>query len=160
MAPKYARKALDEALAASRLDDRMLAVGLFAPRGSSGGMIAGGLVGDVVGGGLGGVVGSALGDVAGMSAGRKVAGDLHNLPKDLIVGVSEKWVYGASMPGRSAPSTLLFRVSREGLGAAKKDRVSVRILELQVPGDAEPIRLEGNRNPMTGAKSVIAELTR
>ena len=158
MAPKYARKALDEALAASRLDDRMVAVGLFSPRGSSGGMMAGGLVGDVVGGGLG-VVGSALGDLAGASAGRKVAGDIHNLPKDLIVGVSREWVYGASMPGRKTPSILLFRVTRDGLGATKKDRVSVRILELQVPVDAGPIRLEGNRNPMTGAKSVISELT-
>ena len=158
MAPKYARKALDEALAASRLDDEMVAVGLFSPRGSSGGMIAGGLVGDVVGG-LGGVVGSALGDLAGASAGRKVAGDIHNLPKDLIVGVSKEWVYGASMPGRKTPSILLFRVTRDGLVATTKDRLSVRILELQVLGDAEPIRLEGNRNPMTGAKSVISELT-
>jgi hypothetical protein len=158
MAPKYARKALDEALAASRLDDQMVAVGLFSPRGSSGGMIAGGLVGDVVGG-LGGVVGSALGDLAGASAGRKVAGDIHNLPKDLIVGVSKEWVYGASMPGRKTPSILLFRVTRDGLVATTKDRLSVRILELQVLGDAEPIRLEGNRNPMTGAKSVISELT-
>ena len=159
MAPKYARKALDEALAASKLDDQMVAVGLFSPRGSSGGMIAGGLVGDVVGG-LGGVVGSALGDLAGASAGRKVAGDIHNLPKDLIVGVSKEWVYGASMPGRKTPSILLFRVTRDGLVATTKDRLSVRILELQVLGDAEPIRLEGNRNPMTGAKSVISELTR
>ena len=158
MAPKYARKALDEALAASKLDDQMVAVGLFSPRGSSGGMIAGGLVGDVVGG-LGGVVGSALGDLAGASAGRKVAGDIHNLPKDLIVGVSKEWVYGASMPGRKSPSILLFRVTRDGLVATTKDRLSVRILELQVLGDAEPIRLEGNRNPMTGAKSVISELT-
>ncbi|HEU5000930.1 MAG TPA: hypothetical protein VFT68_18485 [Lapillicoccus sp.] len=158
MAPKYARKALDEALAASKLDDQMVAVGLFSPRGSSGGMIAGGLVGDVVGG-LGGVVGSALGDLAGASAGRKVAGDIHNLPKDLIVGVSKEWVYGASMPGRKTPSILLFRVTRDGLVATTKDRLSVRILELQVLGDAEPIRLEGNRNPMTGAKSVISELT-
>jgi hypothetical protein len=158
MAPKYARKALDEALAASRLDDEVVAVGLFSPRGSSGGMIAGGLVGDVVGG-LGGVVGSALGDLAGASAGRKVAGDIHNLPKDLIVGVSKEWVYGASMPGRKTPSILLFRVTRDGLVATTKDRLSVRILELQVLGDAEPIRLEGNRNPMTGAKSVISELT-
>ena len=158
MAPKYARKALDEALAASKLDDQMVAVGLFSPRGSSGGMIAGGLVGDVVGG-LGGVVGSALGDLAGASAGRKVAGDIHNLPKDLIVGVSKEWVYGASMPGRKTPSTLLVRVTRDGLVATTKDRLSVRILELQVLGDAEPIRLEGNRNPMTGAKSVISELT-
>ena len=159
MAPKYAEKALDEALAASELSDEMVAVGLFTPRGSSGGMIAGGLVGDVVGGGLGGVVGSALGDLAGTNAGRKIAGDIHGLPKDLIVGVSKEWVYGASMPGRKTPSILLFRVTRDGLGATKKDRVSVRILELQVPGDAEPIRLEGNRNPMTGAKSVISELT-
>jgi hypothetical protein len=160
MAPKYARKALDEALAASQLDDQMVAVGLFSPRGSSGGMIAGGLVGDVVGGGLGGAVGSALGGLAGANAGRKVSGDIHNLPKDLIVGVSKEWVYGASMPGRKAPSMLLFRVTREGLVATTKDRVSVRILELQVLGDAEPVRLEGNRNPMTGAKSVISELTR
>jgi hypothetical protein len=160
MAPKYARKALDEALASSHVDDEMLAVGLFAPKGSGVGMLAGGLVGDVVGGGLGGAVGSALGDLAGIGAGRKVAGDLHNLPSDLIVGVSRSWVYGATLPGfRSAPSTLLFRVARDGLTATKKDRVSVRVLELQAPGDAEAIRLEGNRNPMTGAKAVIKELT-
>ena len=63
------------------------------------------------------------------------------------------------MPGRKTPSILLFRVTRDGLGATTKDRLSVRILELQVPGDAEPIGLEGNRNPMTGATSVISEVT-
>ena len=71
MAPKYARKALEEALASSHVDDKMLAVGLFAPKGSGVGMLAGGLVGDVVGGGLGGAVGSALGDWLGSApAGR------------------------------------------------------------------------------------------
>jgi len=38
--------------------------------------------------------------------------------------------------------------------------VSVPVLELQAPGDPDPIMLEGNRNPMTGAKSVINALTR
>lgn len=80
MAPKYARKALDEAVAAADIHDEMVAVGLFAPKGSAGGLLAGGALGDVVGGGIGGAVGSALGGLAGVKAGRKVAGDLHNLP--------------------------------------------------------------------------------
>lgn len=43
MAPKYARKALEEALASSHVDDKMLAVALFASKGSGVGMLAGGL---------------------------------------------------------------------------------------------------------------------
>lgn len=160
MAPKYARKALASALAASDITDEMLAVGLFAPRGSNVGLLAGGLVGDVVGGGLGGALGSALGELGGTAAGRKVAGDIHELPSDLIVGVSSDWVYGATLPGfRSSPSTLLFRISRDGLEATKQNRMSVLILGLQAPDDPNPITLEGNRNPMTGAKSVVNELT-
>jgi hypothetical protein len=86
-------------------------------------------------------VGSALSDLAGTGPGWKVAGALHNLPSALIVRVSRSWIYGATLPGfRPAPSTLLFRVARDGLTATKKDRVSVRVLELHAPGDSEPIR--------------------
>ncbi len=161
MAPKYARKALADALRAADIDDQVLAVGLFAQRGSTVGILAGGFVGDVVGGGLGGALGSALGELGAVAGGRTVAGDIHKLPSDLILGVCEEWVYGATLPGfRSLPSTLLFRIPRDGLTATRRDRVSVRVLELQAPGDPDAIMLEGSRNPMTGAKSVINALTR
>jgi hypothetical protein len=42
---------------------------------------------------------------------------------------------------------LLFRVTRDGLRATKKDRVSVRVLELQAAGDSESIRLEETATP-------------
>ncbi len=99
MAPKYARKALADALRAADIDDQVLAVGLFAPRGSTVGILAGGFVGDVVGGGLGGALGSALGELGAVAGGRTVAGDIHKLPSDLILGVCEEWVYGATLPG-------------------------------------------------------------
>lgn len=69
MAPKYARKALADALRAADIDDQVLAVGLFAPRGSTVGILAGGLVGDVVGGGPGGALASALASWAASPAG-------------------------------------------------------------------------------------------
>lgn len=160
MAPKYARKAFDEALAASNITDTMVAVGLFSPKGTVAGMTAGGLVGDIVGGGVGGAVGSLVGDVAGLTTGRQAAGSMHNLPSDLILGVSTTMVYGATQPGfGGSPSRIIFQVPREGLKATAKNRLSVRVLELEAPGDPVPIRLEGNRNPLTGSKDVIQALT-
>ena len=155
--PHDARKALNEALASSHVDDEMLAVGLFAPKGSGVGMLAGGLVGDVVGGALSGAVGSALGDLAGNGAG--------------------KWetctTYRATSSWRSPIPGL--RCDAAGL--------PVGAFNAPVPGD--PRRSQGDeegpgvgpgsgaagsrrrwidppqrkRNPMTAAESVIHELT-
>ena len=96
--------------------DEMLAVGLFGQRVRGSGCSPGAWSATSWGAARW-AVGSALGDLAGIGAGRKVAGDLHNLPSDLIVGVSRSWVYGATLPGfRSAPSTLLFRVAQTSHG--------------------------------------------
>jgi hypothetical protein len=108
MSSKNIIEAVNQALTAHQIDDRVFAAGQFSPRGSNAGMFAGGLAGDSLVGdaaGLGGVatVGAAL-------AGRRVAGQLRNLPQWLLVGVSADFVYG--FEGRSrrhVPGRLVFR---------------------------------------------------
>jgi hypothetical protein len=75
------------ALAARGIDDELLAVGQFNPRGHTGGMFVGGLVGDAAGdllGEAGSVAGVGVGSVAGMDA----AGARSGLPASMLIGVS------------------------------------------------------------------------
>ncbi len=57
-------------------------------------------------------------------------------------------------PGFAFAAVDPFASPGTGLRATTRNRVSVPVLKLQAPGDPDPIMLEGNRNPMTGAKSV------
>jgi hypothetical protein len=149
--------AVNQGLAAQQIDDRVVAAGQFNPRGSSGGMFAGGLagdslVGDVAGLGAVATVGSAL-------AGRRVAGQVRNLPQWLLVGVSADFVYG--FEGRSrrrAPGRLVFRLPRPDLDVSVGQRANVRTLTLTSPQTQTIVELEGMRLPITHSKSVIAAL--
>src|SRR3954447_16261988 len=104
-------EAVNETMAAQHIDDRVVAAGQFSPRGSSGGMFAGGLAGDSLLGNVTGLAGVAT--VGGALAGARVAGRLRSLPQWMLVGVSEEFVYG--FEGRSrrrAPGRLVFRLPR------------------------------------------------
>jgi len=65
-------EAVNQAMAAQHLDDRVVAAGQFSPRGSSGGMFVGGLAGDSLVGDVVGLSGAAT--VGGALAGGRVAG--------------------------------------------------------------------------------------
>jgi hypothetical protein len=140
------------ALAARGIDDEVVAVGQFNPRGHSGGMFVGGLAGDTAGellGGAGGAVGVEVGWVAGMHAADARSG----LPESMLVGVSTTMVYGFA-----APTALVFQVARAGLTAKVHQRVNVRILELIDSASGSRIELEGNRLPVTHSRDVIDAL--
>jgi hypothetical protein len=149
---------VQEALAARGIDDGVVAVGEFNPRGHSGGMFAGGLAGDAAGGLLG-EAGSAAGLGVGSLAGMHSADARSGLPETMLVGVSATMVYGFAAPTRRGdPTALVFQVPRAGLTARVHQRVNVRVLELIDTDSGSRIELEGNRVPLTHSKDVIDAL--
>ena len=149
---------VQEALAARGIDDGVVAVGEFNPRGHSGGMFAGGLAGDAAGGLLG-EAGSAAGLGVGSLAGMHSADARSGLPETMLVGVSATMVYGFAAPTRrSEPTALVFQVPRAGPTATVHQRVNVRVLELIDTDSGSRIELEGNRVPLTHSKDVIDAL--
>ena len=149
---------VQEALAARGIDDGVVAVGEFNPRGHSGGMFAGGLAGDAAGGLLG-EAGSAAGLGVGSLAGMHSADARSGLPETMLVGVSATMGYGFAAPTRrSEPTALVFQVPRADLTARVHQRVNVRVLELIDTDSGSRIELEGNRVPPTHSKDVIDAL--
>jgi hypothetical protein len=147
------------ALDAGGIDDRVVAVGQFEPRGHTGGLFIGGLIGGDAGGLLG-PVGDAVGVGVGSLAGMAAADASSELPNQMLVGVSETMVYGFAAPTRhSEPTALAFQVPRSGITAKVHQRVNVRVLELIDDASGSRIELEGNRLPLTHSKDVIEALT-
>ena len=149
---------VQEALAARGIDDRVVAVGQFEPRGHTGGLFVGGLLGGDAGGVLG-AVGDAVGTGVGALAGMHAADARSGLPDQMLIGVSETTVYGFAAPTRhSEPTALAFQVPRAGVTAKVHQRVNVRVLELIDGESGSRIELEGNRLPVTHSKDVIEAL--
>ena len=143
-----------------RLQDELIAVGQFNPRGHSGALFAGGLVGGDAGGVLGGGIGSDIGVAAGSLAGQRAADQASGLPRSILVGVSAESVYGFDVPHRrSQPRALVFSLSRSELEVKVHQRVNVRVLELIDRASGDSIELEGNRLPVTHSGDVIKALT-
>ena len=149
---------VQEALRAGGVDDEVIAVGQFYPRGHTGGLFAGGFLGGDAGdalGGIAGAVGTGVGSIAGMHAADRASG----LPGVMLVGVSANTVYGFAAKSRRKVNELVFRVDRAGLTAKVHQRVNVRVLELIDDDTGSRIELEGNRIPVTHAQDVIKVLT-
>ena len=150
---------VQRALVARGIQDEVEAVGQFEPRGHTGSMFVGGLVGDEAGslvGGAADAVGLAAGSLAGMHAADAASG----LPSQMLVGVSATTVYGFAAPTRhSEPTSLVFQVPRAGIEVKVHQGVNVRVLELIDGASDSRIELEGNRLPMTHSKDVIETLT-
>jgi len=142
--------AMETALEARGIEDKLVAVGQFAPRGQSGGMSVGGLIGDAAG---------VAGTAAGTFGGWYVPGKAEGLPPAMMVGVSPTSVYGfAGWSRRKPPKDLLFTVPRARLDVEVHQRVGVRVLELIDKESGTRIELEGYRNPLTYSKRVIDAL--
>jgi hypothetical protein len=140
------------------IEDRVIAAGQFNPRGHSGGMFVGGLLGGDAAGSLGGI-GESVGVGAGSLAGMHAADASSGLPDKMLVGVSEKMVYGFAAPSRhDEPTALAFQMRRADVTAKVHERVNVRVLELIHDESGSRIELEGNRLPVTHSKDVIEGL--
>jgi hypothetical protein len=149
---------VQDALRERGIDDQIIAVGQFNPRGHTGGLFVGGLLGSDAGGALGSI-GEGVGLGAGSLAGMKAADAASGLPANMLVGVSETTVYGfAARTRHSEPTDLAFQAPREGLTAKVHQGVNVRVLELIDDESGSRIELEGNRLPVTHSKDVIEVL--
>lgn len=143
---------LQGALDKGGIEDQVIAAGQFNPRGHTGGLFVGGLVG----GDAGGSVGTAAGSLAGMRAADAASG----LPAKMLVGVSATTVYGFAAPTRhDEPTALAFQLARTALTAKVHQGVNVRVLELIDDASGSRIELEGNRLPVTHSKDVIEALS-
>jgi hypothetical protein len=149
--------AVQRALDDRGIDDRIEECGQFEPRGQSGSIAAGGLLGSELGDGFGDV-GSAIGLGAGVLGGMKANSASRGLPRNMLVGASESTVYGFHMGKggrRSEPRELLFRVPRNDLEVKVHGRVNVRVLELIEPSTGTKVELEGSRIPITHSHDLI-----
>jgi hypothetical protein len=149
---------VQDALAARGIDDEVIAAGQFNPRGHTGGLFVGGLVGGDAGSALGELA-SGAGMAAGSLAGMRAADAASGLPPYMLVGVTATMVYGfAGRSRHKEPTDLAFEVPRSGLTAKVHQRVNVRVLELIDSASGSRIELEGNRVPLTHSKDVIEAL--
>jgi hypothetical protein len=154
MAEQDMIKGLQAALDDLGIDDHIVEVGQFEPRGMTGSLFAGGMIGDEIGGSVGG----AIGMLGGMAESKHASG----LPLHVLVGASASTVYGFAMSKRGRrgePHQLLFRIPREQLKAVVHSRVNVRILELVDESSGSRIELEGNRLPITHSHDLIDYVT-
>jgi hypothetical protein len=95
------------------IEDEVVAVGQFNPRGHVGGLFAGGLVGGDAGSRLGGAIGGDIGVATGSIAGQRAADQASGLPSSVLVAVSAERVYGFDAPTRhSDPRALVFNLRR------------------------------------------------
>jgi hypothetical protein len=146
-----------QALAKQGVEDQVIAVGEFNPRGHTGGLFVGGVVGEEALGGLGGAA-DAVGTAAGSLAGMRAVDAASGLPPWMLLAVTEKRVYGFAGRRSAEPSQLVFEVARDGLGVKVHQRVNVRVVELIDEASGSSIELEGNRLPITHSKDVIDAL--
>jgi len=159
MSPQRMVESVTAALRQLAVDGPVLAVGQFMPRGHTGSMFAGGLLGDGVGGGGGGLVDS-IAMVGGSVAGYKLHDATSGLPERMLIGVTPNAVYGFAASSRASEAgALVFALHRDDLTVQVHQRVNVRILELIQTSTGARIQLEGNRIPLTHSKDVIDALT-
>jgi hypothetical protein len=147
-----------DAMAREGIDENVLVVGEFYPRGHTGAGFVGGMAGGSVGD-FGGNLAGAVGTVAGYLAGERISDDARGMPERMLVAVSPQAVYGfVEDSRRKEPGNLVFRVPRAELETKVHQRVNVRVLELIEVRTGAAIELEGNRVPLTHSHDVIREL--
>lgn len=149
-------RAVQAAIDHHGIDDTIREVGQFMPRGMTGSMFAGGLIGDEVGGAFG-EVGDAIGTAAGALGGMAANAGSRGMPIQMLVGASDSTVYGFAMREgrRKEPHHLVFQVPREGLDVKVHGRLNVRVLELIDDKTGSKVELEGNRLPITHSHDLI-----
>jgi hypothetical protein len=158
MAEEQMIQIVESALRGLGDEGEVIAAGQFMPRGHTGSLFAGGIVGDSLAGSAGGLADS-IATVGGSMAGAHARDATTGLPGKMLVGVTGTHVYGFGASTRHSPAgPLAFRVPRADLEVKVHQRVNVRILELIETTTGSRIELEGNRLPVTHSKDVIAAL--
>src|SRR4051794_41433648 len=103
-------QAVETALREQGSAEDVVAAGQFMPRGHTGSMFAGGLVGDSLGGPDGDLVDSVA-TVGGSMAGAHLHDQASGLPGHLLVGVTSTHVYGFDAAHRHSPAgPMVFRI--------------------------------------------------
>ncbi len=138
------------------VEDEIRAAGLVEPRGHSGSMFAGGVIGGDLGDDLGGVAGG-VGTVGGGLAAQHLHDKASGLPSKMLVGVSDSAVYGFEEHDRR-PTRLVFQIDRSGLEVKVHSRINVRVLELIHSDTGSRVELERLRFPGQHAGDVIDAL--
>lgn len=146
-----------EVLAESGAPENVEAAGIFNPRGHTGSMFAGGIVGDGIAGAGPDLV-NAIGTVGGAVAGAKVHDATTGLPEWLVVAVTPTSVVGFDTDGRRRPTRPIFRFARSELETKVHQRVNVRILELVDDATGASVQLEGSRVPTLHTGDVFKAL--
>ena len=137
-------------------DDEIRAAGLFEPRGHSGSMFAGGLIGGDIGDDVGA---GGIGTVGGALAAQHIHDAASGLPESMLVGVSDSTIYGFEKHrGHHEAGRIVFRVDRAELDVKVHQRINVRVLELIHSGTGSRVELEGLRFPGQHAIEVIHAL--
>ncbi len=137
-------------------DDEIRAAGIFEPRGHSGSMFAGGVIGGDIGNELGA---GAVGTVGGAIAAQHIHDAASGLPEWMLVGVSDGTIYGFEKHrGHHEAARLVFRIDRAGLDVKVHQRINVRVLELIHSETGSRVELEGSRLPGQHAGDVIDAL--
>ena len=137
-------------------DDEIRAAGLFEPRGHSGSMFAGGLIGGDIGDDVGA---GGIGTVGGALAAQHIHDAASGLPESMLVGVSDSTIYGFEKHrGHHEAGRIVFRVDRAELDVKVHQRINVRVLELIHSGTGSRVELEGLRFPGQHAIDVIHAL--
>ena len=157
MAEKDMVAAVQAALDHHGIDDTIREVGQFMPRGTTGSMFAGGMIGGDVGGAFG-QVGDAIGTAAGALGGLAANAESRGMPTQMLVGASDFMIYGFKMSEggrRKEPHELVFRVPRAAVEVRVHGRVNVRVLELIDKETGSKVELEGNRLPVTHSHDLI-----
>jgi hypothetical protein len=148
---------VETALRELGVSEAVTAAGQFQPRGHTGSMFAGGMIGDSLAGGAG--LADSVATTGGAFAGARLHDAASGLPANMLVGVTATHVYGFAAPHRSSPAGgLVFGLSRDRLEVTVHQRVNVRVLELVDTATGSTIELEGNRVPLTHSKDVIDAL--
>lgn len=152
-------QAVQAAVTRLGVDDEIRAAGIFEPRGHSGSMFAGGLVGGSIGDDLGGNLAGSIGTVGGGLAAQKAHDAASGLPEWMYVGVSDDtvWGFAADRPQHQA-TDLVFRVARADLTVEVHGRINVRVVELVHADSGSRVELEGSRLPGQHVGDVIHAL--
>jgi hypothetical protein len=149
-----------ELLTRSNINDEVMAVGVFYPRGHTAGAMVGGLAGADVGGAAGDLAG-AIGLAGGYLAGKEIADRTSGLPGEMFVAVSNTHVYlmvGKRDP-RLKPVRVLGTLDRVSLQVKVHQRVNVKVVELIDESTGAKVELEGSRIPTLHVGDVLSVLT-
>ena len=147
---------IEEAARAIGGDVRVLAAGVFEPRGAMGGMLG------VTTAGLStdNIVGEVAGAIGGLAAGDVMAHE-DDVPRHTLLAVTADRLYAFAADaerGRWVARERFATFERSAIHATVHGRVNVRTLTVEDPASGRSYRWEGNRIGPDYAKAVIEAL--